>query len=242
MGVGPYSFLKHLEKYWGLSNCSPEGDLLHAHAGIDQIFPGQPDFLPGVVGIGGEAVAVFEDVDDVVFGIMQFLFQQFQPQGALHIFVDEGLDFPAEALAGDLPGGADLHEHSVQDEKGLFRQFLIREARPAAAGVDREEYLVSGFVEMGLFERSYLLMGMEEALMAYYTHPEEMSDLCSAIADYKIAVIRKYHQVTGMDILWYGDDWGTQSNLFLSPEIWRKVIRPHTPAGAGVCQNPLGSS
>jgi hypothetical protein len=39
---------------------------------------------------------------------------------------------------------------------------------------------------MGIFERSYLLLGMEEALMNYITHPEEMYEMCGAIADYKI--------------------------------------------------------
>lgn len=97
-----------------------------------------------------------------------------------------------------------------------------------ASLIDRDKFLVGGFVEMGIFERTYLLMGMEEALMAYYTNPKEMEELCSAIADYKISVIKKYYEAAQIDILWYGDDWGTQNNLFLSHEIWRKIIKPHT--------------
>ena len=81
---------------------------------------------------------------------------------------------------------------------------------------------------MGIFERLYLLLGMEEALMAYYTDEEEMYALASAIADYKIEFLKKYHEEVKPDILWYGDDWGTQNNLFISPEKWRAVIRPHT--------------
>ena len=96
------------------------------------------------------------------------------------------------------------------------------------AEVDREISLVSGFVEMGLFERSYLLLGMEGALVAYLTRTVEMENLVSAIADYKIELIERFDDAINMDILWYGDDWGTQSNLFLPPEIWRAVIKPHT--------------
>jgi len=102
------------------------------------------------------------------------------------------------------------------------------DARKAAKEIDRDRYLVGAFIEMGIFERSYLLMGMEEALMAYYTDEEEMEALSSAIADYKIAFLKKYHEEVGLDILWYGDDWGTQNNLFISPDIWRRVIKPHT--------------
>ena len=36
------------------------------------------------------------------------------------------------------------------------------EAREQAKQVDRERYLVGGFIEMGIFERIYLLMGLED--------------------------------------------------------------------------------
>ena len=101
-------------------------------------------------------------------------------------------------------------------------------ARNEVQKIDRETFLVGGFIEMGLFERIYLLMGMEEALMAYYTDEEEIEALASAIADYKIAFLKKYHEQIRIDYLWYGDDWGTQGNLFISPDIWRRVIKPHT--------------
>ena len=97
-----------------------------------------------------------------------------------------------------------------------------------AKAVDRENSLIHGKVQMGLFERSYLLLGMENALVAYLTEPEEMYQLIGAIADYKIAVMAKLDDVINMDIQWYGDDWGTQSNLFLPVEVWRALIKPHT--------------
>jgi hypothetical protein len=100
--------------------------------------------------------------------------------------------------------------------------------RARSAEVDRREFLVGGFVEMGLFERSYLLLGMDEALVAYLTKTDEMAHLVSAIADYKIALIERFDDVIDMDILWYGDDWGTQNDLFLPPDVWRQTIMPHT--------------
>ena len=101
-------------------------------------------------------------------------------------------------------------------------------AAKEAAAIDRDEYLIQGVSEFGVFERSYLLMGMQNALMAYYTNPDEMYELCGAIADYKIALLTKYHEVVKPDMMWYGDDWGTQNNLFIAPEIWRQIIKPHT--------------
>jgi uroporphyrinogen decarboxylase len=96
------------------------------------------------------------------------------------------------------------------------------------AEIDRDECLVSGFVEMGLFERSYLLLGMDEALIAYMTEPKLMSELVGAVADYKIALIEHFDDVADLDLVWYGDDWGTQDRLFMQPETWRAIVKPHT--------------
>lgn len=93
--------------------------------------------------------------------------------------------------------------------------------------LDRENHVVCGIVEFGLFERSYLLLGMEAALMSYVTEPEKMSELISALADFKIAVISRFFEVAKPDMIWFGDDWGTQKSLFLRPAVWRSVIKPH---------------
>jgi len=69
---------------------------------------------------------------------------------------------------------------------------------------------------------------MEEALVRYQTDPDAMGELVAAIADYKIALIERLDDLADLDILWYGDDWGTQTNLFLRPDTWRQVIKPQT--------------
>lgn len=97
-----------------------------------------------------------------------------------------------------------------------------------AKAVDRDRFLVSGFVEMGLFERSYLLLGMEDALVSYVTEPELMIELLTAVTDYKIELIKRFDDAIDMDMLWYGDDWGTQDALFMPPDVWRKTIMPGT--------------
>ena len=97
-----------------------------------------------------------------------------------------------------------------------------------AREIDREQCLVQGFVEMGLFERSYLLLGMEQALMAYLEETEEMEALLAALADYKIALIARFHEAARLDLVWLGDDWGTQRALFLPPDVWRGTLKPQT--------------
>ena len=147
-------------------------------------------------------------------------------------------DFGCKWLLDDAPGGTypavgcpvitDLAHWKEQLKRPDVHAYDWSHARETAAKVDRSQHLVMGFIEMGIFERLYLLLGMEEALMAFYTDEDLMYDLAAAIADYKIEFLKKYQAEVHMDLLWYGDDWGTQSNLFISPEKWRKIIKPHT--------------
>ena len=102
------------------------------------------------------------------------------------------------------------------------------DVRRRAAEVDRDEKLIMGFVEMGIFERSYLLLGMENALMAYIEEPERMEEIAAAIADYKITLMERFDDEVDLDLVWYGDDWGTQESLFVSPDVWRRFVKPPT--------------
>ncbi len=126
--------------------------------------------------------------------------------------------------------------HTVTDLAAWRRQVRLPDldrldwtaVRSQAAAVDREERLVCGFVEMGLFERAYLLLGMEAALVASVEEPDLMLELVSAVADYKVRLVERFHEAARLDMLWYGDDWGTQESLFLPPAAWRRIIRPGT--------------
>ena len=137
----------------------------------------------------------------------------------------------AEGGTFPLPGGHTLRDLACWREQLALPDVSALDwsaVAAQAAAIDRRLFLVEGFVEMGLFERSYLLLGMEAALAAYVQNPGLIADLLGAIADYKIALIARFYEVAGLDILWYGDDWGTQQNLFMSPSIWRRTVKPHT--------------
>jgi hypothetical protein len=93
--------------------------------------------------------------------------------------------------------------------------------------VDRDRYMVMPFIAGGLFERSHYLMGFEDALIAYMEEPETMEALISAIADWKIGQLKQVIEKLRPDVIHYHDDWGTKFNLFLPPDLWRRIIKPH---------------
>ena len=95
------------------------------------------------------------------------------------------------------------------------------------ASIDRTEYLTMCMVTGGLFERSHYLMGFEDALCNYVENPESMYELLGAIADWKIGHIERIIDNLNPDVVHYHDDWGNKANLFLHPDVWRAIIKPH---------------
>ncbi|MEI6218259.1 MAG: uroporphyrinogen decarboxylase family protein [bacterium] len=93
--------------------------------------------------------------------------------------------------------------------------------------IDRDASLVCGILDLSMFERTYLLLGMEQALMAYVAETDYVEQLLGAIADFNIKVIEHLDDAADLDMIWCGDDWGTQTQLFLQPDIWRCTVGKH---------------
>lgn len=100
-------------------------------------------------------------------------------------------------------------------------------AKAFVDSVDRNEYMVMPFISGGLFERSHNLMGFEDALCNYMEEPEAMYELLGAIADWKIAQLERIFANLHPDVIHFHDDWGNKANLFLPPNVWREIIKPH---------------
>jgi len=99
---------------------------------------------------------------------------------------------------------------------------------------DRFHTLSIGFA---LFERAWSLTGMENLLLYLMVEPAFVHDLLDRIAAYNVALIRAAAQL-GIDCVHFGDDWGSQQGLLMSPETWRAFIKPRYAAmcaAAGEC-------
>lgn len=100
---------------------------------------------------------------------------------------------------------------------------------------DREHEVVDFGFGNGVFERLAALMGFEGALIAMAEDPEEVDAFFSALTDYKVAaldyIIDAYHP----DTVTYYDDVATERSLFMSPEAYRTLIKPHHKRFAQEC-------
>lgn len=78
-----------------------------------------------------------------------------------------------------------------------------------------------------LFERHWSLRGMTNALMDYYTNPNEVHRLFRALTDFYAGIIDRAGREQNCDGLWLSDDLGTQTGEFFSPEIFREFYKPY---------------
>ena len=84
--------------------------------------------------------------------------------------------------------------------------------------------------EYGMWNAQFLrlthLMGFEDGMCALYEEPEACRALLGAITDYKIRVAEYAHKYFRPDTICAFDDVATQTSTFMSPEIYRDLIKP----------------
>ncbi|MGI6460454.1 MAG: uroporphyrinogen decarboxylase family protein [Candidatus Hydrogenedentales bacterium] len=81
---------------------------------------------------------------------------------------------------------------------------------------------------MLLFERMHALRGFENTLVDLYAEPERIGWLADRIIDFDLGIIRNIYERFGNKIHGFGftDDWGTERDLFISPELWVEFFKP----------------
>ena len=83
------------------------------------------------------------------------------------------------------------------------------------------------FCEQGLFDRLTQLLGFENALVSLIADPEECHAFFDRMVQYKIEIIECVAKYYKPDVFMYTDDVAKYDSLFMSPETYREVIKPH---------------
>lgn len=70
--------------------------------------------------------------------------------------------------------------------------------------------------------------GMENYFIKMYECPEVVEAVTEHVVDYYVAANEKFFSELGdrADAMFFGNDFGTQRDLFLSPELFRKFVLP----------------
>ncbi|KLU62908.1 uroporphyrinogen decarboxylase [Peptococcaceae bacterium CEB3] len=103
------------------------------------------------------------------------------------------------------PGRFDLAEKMVSKYKG--------------------QYAIVGDLEATVFELSWNLVGLEKFLMDLTMGEDYITELLKRVAAYNTAIGVRLIEL-GADVLWLGDDFGTQQGMMISPDLYRHVFKP----------------
>jgi uroporphyrinogen decarboxylase len=88
-----------------------------------------------------------------------------------------------------------------------------------------KKYGIIGDVETMFFEMSWYLTGLEKFLTDLMMEAEYQAHLMDRIMHYIIVAGKRLIDM-GVDILWCGDDFGSQQGMIMDPDTWRKVFKP----------------
>jgi len=94
--------------------------------------------------------------------------------------------------------------------------------------VGSEGKYVMTSIFMLLFERMHALHGFANVLTDLYLERERIEMLADRIVEFDLGIIRNVAQRFPGCIhgLGFTDDWGTQQNVFIKPDLWHEFFKP----------------
>jgi len=125
-------------------------------------------------------------------------------------------------LERPLDDWANLERYRMPEPPATSGEAFQLERRRAAAH-QAQYFLKSGWVSV--YEVLCAVRRFEDVLMEIATGDPELNRLADRIVDYQQARI-SYLLARGVDAVQFGDDFGTQWGLMMSPTVWRRFFRP----------------
>jgi uroporphyrinogen decarboxylase len=91
-----------------------------------------------------------------------------------------------------------------------------------------EVYRASGFW-CPFFHQAADLFGMQNYFIKMYTHPDVVHAATRRLVDFYLEANRRFYNAAGnrIDALFFGNDFGTQNDLFIHPNLFDEFVAPY---------------
>ncbi len=89
----------------------------------------------------------------------------------------------------------------------------------------KSEYWIVGVTVTTIWETAWALRGLEQMLMDLVLNRDLAERILDIPYGYHLAAATKLVQM-GVDMIWIGDDVGTQQTMLIAPQQWRQVFKP----------------
>jgi len=90
---------------------------------------------------------------------------------------------------------------------------------------DKGEHFIVPNFGFVLFERGWTLRGFENFLIDMVMDPFFVEELLERITEIQLVLINRFLNL-GVNGGYFGDDYGAQTNMLISPNLWRTMIKP----------------
>ena len=130
------------------------------------------------------------------------------------------MGFPRGHPLADLPAALKHYTWPDPDDPRICGRIYEQ-----AKGWQKEDTFLVGSHRDTLWEKSYMLVGMETMMISFHLEPDAVRDLLHRIMDFHMGIARHYVAV-GVEMVGMSDDLGTQRGLLLSPKIIQDFLVP----------------
>lgn len=175
---------------------------------------------------------LMEDFDTAVLDAMDFVNERPNIPGVNKDWFGQSWTYEANTKAGNpTPGCCLVTDITRWKEQMLFPDLDKLDwegrSRSQTAGWDRENRMSKITLGFGMWERLFSVMPFDEALIALVEEPDACYEFFQAVADHKIRLHEKVIQYYRPDVIVMHDDYGTSAGMFMAPETWRELLKPH---------------
>lgn len=126
----------------------------------------------------------------------------------------------------------EIAEHPLSDLSAILKYQPPRADRPELFQESHEmierfkdEYWIVGVTVCTIFETAWALRGFETLLLDMAANHDIAEHILNIPFKYHLAAAKQLVKL-GVDMIWLGDDIGAQDRLIISPNMWRKYLKP----------------
>jgi uroporphyrinogen decarboxylase len=88
----------------------------------------------------------------------------------------------------------------------------------------KDEYWIVGVTVTTIFETAWALRGLEQTMIDMVVDPDLANQILELPYQYHLTAAKKLVEM-GVDMIWTGDDFGSQYEMLISPKMWRKYFK-----------------
>lgn len=88
-----------------------------------------------------------------------------------------------------------------------------------------KEYAIMGVIVCTIFESAWALRGLDTLMIDLIENEDIANKILDIPFNYHLYAGKKMVEL-GVDLIWTGDDVGGQNAMIMSPQLWRKYLKP----------------